>query len=524
MGSVLKLASTSLHAARRERDLAALAAGEVVDVLVVGGGVTGAGVALDAASRGLSVALVERDDLASGTSRWSSKLVHGGLRYLTHGAAGVAMESATERALLMQRTAPHLVRALPMVLPVNESVSRWEASLALAGMSAGDALRLAARTRRSTLPRPRRLPRPETLRLAPALRADGLRGGLLTWEGQLTDDARLVVAIARTAAGFGARIVPRCSATAVSGDGAQVRDELTGQSHEIRARAVINAAGVWATQLAGEVRLRPSRGTHLVVPAERLGNAPAAVMVPVPGERGRFVFTLPEPGGYAYVGLTDEPVTGEPDEELCPDAGELDFLLRTVNSALATPLERSDVLATFSGLRPLLWDPSRERSADISRRHAVLTGTDGVVTVVGGKLTTYRRMAADAVDAAVAAGRLPAGRCVTARTPLVGSAPLADLDSVRAPRRLVERYGTEAPSVLAEARTQPELLRPVADGLSVTGAELAFGVRHEGALGAEDLLDRRTRIGLVPADRGTAADAAADIAAAYLPASETRLV
>lgn len=382
MGSVVQLASRSLHATRRERDLAALVGGEAVDVLVVGGGATGAGVALDAASRGLTVALVERGDLASGTSRWSSKLVHGGLRYLTNGGVGVAMESATERGLLMQRTATHLVRPLPMMLPVNESVSAWESALARAGMAAGDALRLAARTRRSALPRPRRLSRHETLRLAPALEAGGLRGGLLTWEGQLTDDARLVVAIARTAAGFGARIITRCRATALSEEGAEIRDELTGQGHDIRARAVINAAGVWATDLAGDVRLRPSRGTHLVVPAERLGNAAAAVMVPVPGEPGRFVFTLPEPGGYAYVGLTDEPVAGEPDESLHPDAAEVDFLLRTVNAVLETPLDRSDVLATFSGLRPLLWDAAHEHSADISRRHAVITGGDGVITVV----------------------------------------------------------------------------------------------------------------------------------------------
>lgn len=517
MGSLMTLTSTSLHRARRERDLAALAGGEVVDVLIVGGGVTGAGAALDAASRGLTVALVERGDLACGTSRWSSKLVHGGLRYLASGHVGVALESARERGVLMERTARHLTRALPLVLPLDAGASTWERRSGQAGLLAGDALRLAVGTRRATLPAPRRLSRAETLRMAPGLHPGGLRGGLVTWEGQLTDDARLVLAIARTAAGFGARIVTRCAATELASDGAHVRDECTGTAFDIRARAVINATGVWATDLSRNVRLRPSRGTHLVVPAGRLGQPAAGVMVPVPGGPRRYVFALPQPDGYAYVGLTDEPVTGMPDEVAEPAAYEIDFLLQTINHVLETPLERVDVVGTFSGLRPLLDDAVHARSADTSRRHRVVTGPDGVVTVVGGKLTTYRRMAEDAVGAAVAVHDLPAGACPTTRLPLVGSAPPEELDRVDAPRRLVRRYGTEAPSVLAQARDEPELLSPLAPGWSVTGAELMFGLRHEGALDVDDLLDRRTRIGLVPADRAHAGPVAADIVAGELP-------
>ncbi len=513
--------ATSLNADRRARDLAALAAGEPVDVLVIGGGITGVGAALDAASRGLSVALVERRDLAHGTSRWSSKLIHGGVRYLLRGEVGLAYESARERGHLMEWIAPHLVRPLPMMMPEWPGMSRLHAAYLHAGMWAPDALRLAAGTRRATLPRPRRLSRAETLRVAPGLRPEGLRGALMSWDGQLADDARLVVTVARTAAGYGARVLTRCAAVEVTGGGARVRDELTGRVHDLAARSVINATGVWAASLANEVRLRPSRGTHLVVRRDRLGGLGAAFTVAVPGEPGRYVFAVPAPGGLAYVGLTDEPVSGDPDEVAAPREHEVEFLLHTINTALAGPLERADVLGAFSGLRPLLDDPAAgERTADLSRRHAITTGDDGVITAVGGKLTTYRRMARDAVDAAVARAALPAGPCRTARLPLVGAAPADVLDRVDAPRRLVHRYGTEAPAVVAAAGSDPALTRPLAPGIEVTGAELLHGLRHEGALDLDDLLDRRTRLGLVPADRERAEQAAAELLP-ELPAAPT---
>ncbi|MGH3343967.1 MAG: glycerol-3-phosphate dehydrogenase/oxidase [Carbonactinosporaceae bacterium] len=508
----------SLNAAQRARDLESLASGRVVDVLVVGGGVTGTGVALDAASRGLSVALVERRDLAHGTSRWSSKLVHGGLRYLARGELGLAYESARERGLLMERIAPHLVRPLPMLLPLELGVPGRQAALVGAGFRTGDLLRLLARTRRDTLPRPRRLSRVETRCILPGVRGAGLRGGLLAWEGQLVDDARLVVALARTAARYGARVVTRCAALTLAEGGARVRDELTGIAYDVHARAVINATGVWAGGLAAGVRLRPSRGTHLVVSAGRLGGLGAGLTMPVPGEPDRFVFALPQPDGLAYVGLTDEPVGGEPEDPPRAQRYEVDFLLRVVSTALETPLGPSDVLGTFSGVRPLLDGPAGSRSADLSRRHAVIADADGVVTVVGGKLTTYRRMAQDALDAALARSGLRAGPCVTSRLPLVGAAPSTLLDGVPSPRRLVGRYGTEAPAVLAAAGGDPDLLLPLAEGLEVTGAELVWGLRHEGALGVDDLLDRRTRVGLVPADRARALPVAERLAAGAHPA------
>ncbi|WP_243795239.1 glycerol-3-phosphate dehydrogenase/oxidase [Saccharopolyspora gloriosae] len=492
---------TSLNAARRTRDLTELAAGGQVDVLVVGGGVTGAGVALDAASRGLSVVLAEKHDLAFGTSRWSSKLVHGGLRYLASGNVGIAYESAVERRILMERTAPHLIRPLPQLVPLVSGVGAKQAALVAAGFLAGDLLRRGSGTSGSVLPAPRRVSRVETRRMVPSVRQDRLRGGLLSWEGRLVDDARLVVGIARTAAAHGARILTRCAAEQVTGDGAVLRDRLTGEAIDVRARKVINAAGVWAGEVAPGLRLRPSRGTHLVVSDAVFGGLDAGLTVPVPGTTNRFVFALPAGHGRVYIGLTDEEQDGPIPEVPKASADEVSFLLNTVNSVLARPIREDDVLGTYSGLRPLL-DAGDGQSSDLSREHAVLTGDNGVISVVGGKLTTYRKMAQDAVDATALTDR----PCRTRKLPLLGAAKAAHLSTVDAPHRLISRYGTEAATVIAEA-DDPRLLEPI-DGLDITPAELRFAVRHEGALDVSDLLDRRTRLGLVAADRDRATDAA----------------
>lgn len=511
----LMSSSTSLNAARRAADLTALEAGAGIDVLVIGGGVTGAGVALDAASRGLSTVLVERRDLAFGTSRWSSKLVHGGLRYLAKGRVGIAYESARERDVLMRTTAPHLVRPLPMVVPVHRDLGGLPGGLVVrAGMGMGDVLRRLAGTPASVLPRPRLLDAARTRRLLPGVAAEGLLGGVLSFDGQLVDDARLVLGLARTAAGLGARIITRCSAETVTADGAVLRDEETGLPLPVRPRAVVNATGVHAGLLDPGIRLSPSRGSHLVLDGAVLGHPRVALTVPVEGASGRFVFALPQPDGRVFLGLTDEPVEGPaPHVPEVPEE-DVDFLLRQANRALRTPIRRSDVLGAFAGLRPLLHGDADgdADSADLSREHSVTVAPNGAVTVVGGKLTTYRAMAQEAVDAAVARHRLPAGPCRTRTLPLVGAASREELDAVDAPRRLVARYGTEAPAVLAEAAGDPALLEPVAAG--ITGAELRFGVRHEGALDVDDLLERRTRIALVDADRAVARGAAEEALAA----------
>ncbi|HYF71313.1 MAG TPA: FAD-dependent oxidoreductase, partial [Nocardioides sp.] len=339
------------------------------------------------------------------------------------------------------------------------------------------------------------------------------------------DDARLVTTIARTAAAYGAHVRTRARVLEATGTSVVLRDETApseggGATTTVTARAVVNAAGVWAGGLVDGITLRPSRGTHLVLRGESLPGLTVSVFCPVPGETNRFVMVLPQPDGTVYVGLTDEPVDGEIPDVPEPSATEIGFLLDVVSAAFSHQLHRTDVVGAFAGLRPLLdlgENGDGARTADLSRRHAVVTSSTGVVTVVGGKLTTYRRMAQDAVDAAVAgAGAVleqKAGPCRTRELPLLGAAPRSELAELELPARLVRRYGTDAALVLDSAREvsglgDDELLAPVAEGVPVTLAELLFGVTHEGAADVDDLLDRRTRVGLVPADRELALPAA----------------
>ncbi|WP_153506507.1 glycerol-3-phosphate dehydrogenase/oxidase [Cumulibacter manganitolerans] len=471
-----------------------------LDVLVVGGGITGVGVALDAAARGLRVALVERRDLGSGTSGYSSKLAHGGLRYLAKGDVALARESATERHHLLTTIAPHLVRPSQTVIPLGDYLGRAEGLKMYAGLRLADLLRVSSRTPAALLPSPSRISAQELLLLAPALDRAGLRGGLTYWDGQIEDDVRLVVAVARTAAAHGAQIVTRCAATDVNARSATLTDTLTGDVRVVHADVVVNATGVWADRIAGGLQLTPSRGTHLVVRSSSLGDPRAILTVPVPGTVGRYVFAIPQPDGLTYVGLTDEPAPGEdPYAPQIPEADER-FLLSTLGTALRTPLTADDVVGRFAGLRPLVSDGTGGASADLSRRHLLLDRPGQPITITGGKLTTYRKMAEDTVDAVLR--RL--GRqadCVTAELPLVGAADRGTLGRIAAPPRLVRRYGTEAPSVAALATDDPTLLEPVAAGSPVLGVEVVHAVLAEGALDVDDFLDRRVRAGFVPADR-----------------------
>jgi glycerol-3-phosphate dehydrogenase len=507
--------STALNESRFAAELAALADGQKLDVIVIGGGITGTGIALDAATRGLSVALVEKHDLAFGTSRWSSKLVHGGLRYLATGNVGIARRSAIERGILMTRNAPHLVKAMPQLVPLLPSMGHGGRALVRAGFLAGDGLRALAGTPASTLPRSRCVGAERAIELVPAVRRDGLTGGLLAYDGQLIDDARLVTAVARTAAQHGARILTRVAASQAIGNSVTLTDQRSGESFEVSARAVINASGVWAGEVDASIRVRPSRGTHLVFDAEAFGNPVAALTIPIPGEINRFVFAMPEQLGRVYLGLTDEDAPGPIPDVPEPTSEEISFLLDTVNTALDVALGPHDVIGTYAGLRPLI-DTGEGHTADVSREHAVTESPSGVISVIGGKLTEYRYMAEDALDRTVELRGLPATRCRTRNLPLVGAPanPVATLRSpVDLPSSLVARYGAEAPNVIAAASCERPT-DPVADGIDVTRAEFEYAVTHEGALTADDIVDRRTRIGLVEADRDRVVAVAEELLAA----------
>jgi glycerol-3-phosphate dehydrogenase len=493
---------TALNATRRAADLTALAEGEPLDVVVIGGGITGTGIALDAAARGLRVALVEKHDLAFGTSRWSSKLVHGGLRYLATGNVGIARRSAVERGILMTHNAPHLVHAMPQLVPLLPSMSRGKRALVRTGFVAGDALRMLAGTSSSTLPRSQRVSAQRVVEMAPTVAREGLDGGFLAYDGQLIDDARLVTAVARTAAQHGARILTYVSASEATGTSVRLTDLRAGQSFDVAAGAVINAAGVWAGEIDGALRLRPSRGTHLVFDASAFGNPTAALTIPIPGELNRFVFAMPEQLGRVYLGLTDEAAPGPIPDVPEPSAEEITFLLDTVNTALGTGLGVADVIGAYAGLRPLI-DTGEGRTADVSREHAVVESASGLISVIGGKLTEYRYMAEDVLDRAIRARRLPATKCRTRNLPLIGAPANPGITAepdTRLPVSLVQRYGAEARKVIARA-TCERPTEPVADGIDVTRAEFEYALTHEGALSVSDLLDRRTRIGLVARDR-----------------------
>lgn len=505
--------TAALNAARRTAELSALAEHPTVDVVVIGGGITGAGIALDAATRGLRVVCVDKQDLAFGTSRWSSKLVHGGLRYLATGNVGIARRSAIERGILMTRNAPHLVRAMPQLVPLLGSMRRRDRALVRTGFLAGDALRRLAGTPATVLPRSRRVSAERAVKLAPTVRRDGLDGGLLAYDGQLIDDARLVTAVARTAAQYGATILTYVAASQAAGDRVRLTDQFSGESFDVAARAVINATGVWAADIDPALRLRPSRGTHLVFDAKDFGNPTAALTVPIPGELNRFVFAMPEQLGRVYLGLTDEEAPGPIPDVPQPTSAEISFLLDTVNTALGTALSTADVRGAYAGLRPLI-DTGEGRTADVSRNHAVVESETGVFSVIGGKLTEYRHMAEDVLDRAARLRDLRATPCRTRDLPLIGAPENPGTAATPAgalPESLVARYGAEAANVLAAA-TCERPAEAVADGIDVIRAEFEYAVSHEGALTVGDIVDRRTRIGLVADDRDRVLEVAREFA------------
>jgi glycerol-3-phosphate dehydrogenase len=469
-----------LDAATRQRALDALSSGDL-DVLVVGGGITGAGAALDAATRGLSVGLVEARDLGAGTSSASSKVIHGGLRYLEMGDFGLVREALRERELLLTKLAPHLVRPLPFLWPLHGR--GWERAYLGAGLVLYDTIGGAR-----SLPRHRHLTRRGALRVAPALRPDALVGAV-QFHDAAEDDARMVVDVARTAAAHGAHIATRVRVTGFRAPGeVEAVDTETGEPVLLRARHVAAAVGVWTDALralAGgrsSKRIVPSKGVHIFVAGDRI---PMHTGVLARTEKS-VLFVVPFQGGW-LIGDTDTPWAAGPEEVIATGA-DVEYLLKRTNALLSSPLHREDVHGVTAGLRPLVADAARRDTTRISRKHVVESPAPGLTTIAGGKYTTYRVMAADLIDAAARA--------------LGVTAPSVTSD--------VALLGGERPDKLAAlARERPELAEPLEGGGDHTAAEVVYACTHEGALHLEDVLERRTRLSITAPDRGAQAAGAA---------------
>lgn len=499
-------------------DALARLADETFDVLVVGGGITGAGVLLDAATRGLRTALVERGDFAGGTSSKSSKLIHGGLRYLQQGEIGLVYEALAERQRLL-RNAPHLVHELPFVIPIFSSDGLVDARIERAfdavmwGYDLTGGIRIGKRHRRISAD--------EVLDRVPALDADRVHSGYIYYDCE-ADDARLTLAVIRTAVlDHAATAANRAALVGLRHDhaglinAAIVRTE-EGHELEVRTRAVVNAAGIWAddlVEMAGtdrEVTLRPAKGIHVALPSELFMSRDAAVL-PVRGD-DRSIFLIPW-DGVTYTGTTDTDYRGPMAEPRCT-AADVDYLLDGVRSATTADVSRDDVVGVWAGLRPLVSDAATTKTADLSRRHRIITSKSGLITVVGGKLTTYRRMAEDAVDVVIDRfgsdfDRWVTRRCRTRRLPLRGAAAdaqeLPGIDGSLG-AHLRGRYGSEAGVLAAMIQTHPELAEPLVTGLPYVAAEAVYAARYEMAQSLSDVLTRRTRARLKSA-RGSAAAA-----------------
>lgn len=523
----------------RDRALARLAS-ETFDVLVVGGGITGAGVALDAASRGLRTALVEKDDFASGTSSKSSKLIHGGLRYLQQNEYRLVYENLAERQRLLEN-APHLVTPLPFLIPlfgksgvVSKGVARvYRTALWLYDLTGG--VRIGRRHEKVT--------REQALAHMPTLNADHLAAGFLYWDAR-SDDSRLTLTVLRTAVldhGATAANHTRVTGLVTGADGTVQGATVTpddGDPFDIRATVVVNAAGVWSDEIrtfderTDPHSIRPAKGIHITVPEEAFPCDIAAVIPVRQDKRSIFVVSW---GDQVYLGTTDTAWDGPLDDPSCTPE-DVDYILGAANAVSTRQLTRADITGIWTGLRPLLAPEqkgaSSERTADLSRRHTVRTSSGGLVTITGGKLTTYRKMAEDTVDAVVARlGRTgvrcrtkhlrlhgaPTGARVTPKAGGVGANVRPDPGDPVASRRLhlASRFGTESDQVLSLADGRPELLGPLVPGLPYLQVEALWAVRREMARTVSDVLDRRTQSSF--RDARAAADAAPSVAALIGP-------
>ncbi|MEU8416305.1 glycerol-3-phosphate dehydrogenase [Amycolatopsis japonica] len=498
---------------------------EEIDVLVVGGGVTGAGVALDAASRGLSVALVEARDFAAGTSSRSSKLIHGGLRYLENLDFKLVREALKERSLLLQTLAPHLVRPVKFLVPLKHRV--WERGYIGAGVTLYDTLGGAR-----ALPRHRHLSKRGAGKVAPGLADDALIGAIQYYDAQV-DDARHTMTIARTAAEQGASVLTRARVTSLIRDGervvgAKVVDRESGAEIEVRAKTVVAATGVWSDDMAeaagipAPFTVRASKGIHLVVPREKIDLDTGLIL----RTEKSVLFVIPW-GRHWIVGTTDTEWDLDREHPAASQA-DVDYVLDHLNAVLRTPLTADDIEGVYAGLRPLLAAKATS-TTKLSREHAVAHPVPGLVIVAGGKYTTYRVMAADAVDVAVEDLGRPAPSSWTERLPIVGATGYHEMWGARHSlvqrtglpiariEHLLQRYGTAIEDILESISERPELGEAIPGTAEYLKAEVVYAVSHEGALHLEDVLTRRTRISIEERDRGvTAAPVVAGLMAPLL--------
>lgn len=493
----------------RQQQLHRLAT-EDFDVVVIGGGITGVGVALDAVTRGLRTALVERDDFASGTSSKSSKLIHGGLRYLQQGEVKLVYEALHERQRL-RRNAPHLVQILPFMIPILTRDGLVSRKIARA---LGSALWMYDFTGGWRIGRfHRRLKADDACRHLPTLPHERVASAYIYYDAT-ADDARLCLAVARTAAQHGAAVANQCGVEQVLHDpngkvrGVRVKPH-SGSTFDISARTVVNAAGVWADEVrqadAGldPQSIRPAKGIHITLPWKLIRND-VAVVIPVRKDK-RSLFLVPWiPNGdgtfqYTYVGTTDTDYSGSVDESQC-SAEDISYVLDALNAAITTSITPADVTGVWSGLRPLVRNPDGTagtgRTADLSRKHKIQHSRSGMISITGGKLTTYRRMAQDTVDALLQQlGR--DAKCRTKRMLLIGADGFSTTSSDDSDMHLARRYGTELSAIRELIHQQPQLAESLIPGLPYLRAEAVFAVRHEMALTLDDVLTRRTRAHLI---------------------------
>jgi glycerol-3-phosphate dehydrogenase len=497
----------------QRREALARMADEVFDIAVIGGGVTGCGAALDAVTRGLSVALVEARDYASGTSSRSSKLIHGGLRYLEQRNFALVREALTERALLLDRICPHLVHPVPFLFPLKHRA--WERMYIGMGVLLYDTMGGAG-----AVPRGRHLSKRKALQLAPALRPDSLVGAIQYHDAQV-DDARHTMTVGRTAALYGAALATSARVVDFLREGervagVRVRDLESGDELDLRAREVINATGVWTDDLQelvggrGKFRVRASKGIHLLVPRDRV-HADTGIILRT---EKSVLFIIPW-GRHWIIGTTDTDWTLDKAHPAASRA-DIDYLLERVNEVLTTPLTHEDIEGVYAGLRPLLSGES-EATSKLSREHAVAQPVAGLVVIAGGKYTTYRVMGKDAVDAATKGLDRAVPPSCTEDIPLVGAAGypakynarerLAAASGLHVARieHLLGRYGDQIDTLLDLIAKRPELGEPIEGAEDYLNVEASYAVSHEGALHLDDVLTRRTRISIETWDRGVAA-------------------